>query len=402
MNGMTCRQRVLAALRKEPVDRVPVFMWFHPETSEKLGAALDIPAAFVGDAMGNDIRQTWVGNNYAMEGVVHGKDGEGHTDEFGIRWVKDGCFNQIVSHPLEKASPEELLAYKYPSDRIDEMVSRLELVVKGRGDMFLGVDVSPCAFEMLNRLRGMEGTLLDLLAEPEVADTMLSRCAGFSASLAERALERYALDWLWTGDDLASQNAMMMSPDIWRGLIKPHLAKVVAVGKRKGLPVAFHSCGSIRPVIPDLIEIGVTVLNPIQCNCPGMEPLDLKREFGTEISFMGGVDTQGVLPCGTAAQVRKATERLINGMTIDGGGYILAASHTVPPETPIENIFAMYEAAGISRAEIHDRAVITGLAEALPTGHKLQNLPIGRQAQSTNYETTSNDLNSNSRPESAA
>jgi len=105
-----------------------------------------------------------------------------------------------------------------------------------------------------------------------------------------------------------------------------------------------------------LIEIGVDVLNPIQCNCPGMSPLELKREFGRELSFMGGVDTQGVLPRGTAGQVRQATAELVEGLTADGGGYILAASHTVPPETPDENIFAMYDEAGITREEIFDKA----------------------------------------------
>jgi uroporphyrinogen decarboxylase len=100
----------------------------------------------------------------------------------------------------------------------------------------------------------------------------------------------------------------------------------------------------------------VDVLNPIQCNCPGMNPAELKREFGAELAFMGGVDTQGLLPTGTANEVRRYTEQLIAEMTADGGGFILAASHTVSPETPDENIFAMYEAAGVSREEILDRA----------------------------------------------
>ena len=114
--------------------------------------------------------------------------------------------------------------------------------------------------------------------------------------------------------------------------------------------------GCLRPIIPDPIEIGLDVLNPIQHGCPGMDALELKREFGEDLAFMGGVDTQGVLPHGTADDVRRATERLIEGMTADGGGYILAASHTVPPETPMENVFAMYHAAGLTREAIFDRA----------------------------------------------
>jgi uroporphyrinogen decarboxylase len=164
------------------------------------------------------------------------------------------------------------------------------------------------------------------------------------------------LDWLWTGDDVAGQDALMMSPDMWRDQIKPHLQRVFDVGKDAGLWIAYHCCGSLRPIIGDLVEMGMDVLNPVQAHCPGMDPLELKREFGREISFMGGVDTIGLLPHGSAAQVRRATEELIQGMTSDGGGYILAASHTVPPETPDENIFAMYEAAGVTKEEILDRA----------------------------------------------
>ena len=185
---------------------------------------------------------------------------------------------------------------------------------------------------------------------------MLGRCADFAVTLSEAACDRFAVDWLWTGDDIAGQQAMMMDPAMWRDLIKPHLQRVVDVGTARGLPVAYHSCGALRPIIPDLIEMGIGVLNPIQCNCPGMDPFELKREFGAQLTFMGGVDTQDLLPNGTAAEVQRATALLIDAMTADGGGYILAASHTVPPETPQDNIFAMYAAAGITRESIFDRA----------------------------------------------
>jgi uroporphyrinogen decarboxylase len=171
-----------------------------------------------------------------------------------------------------------------------------------------------------------------------------------------KACGRFPLDWFWTGDDIAGQCGMMLSPESWRKLIRPHLKRVFAVGKSRRLPVAYHCCGALRPIIGDLIEIGMDVLNPIQSNCPGMDPLDLKREYGRQLAFMGGVDTQQLLPNGSPEQVRSATARLVEGMTSDGGGYILAASHTISPETPDENIFAMYDAAGISREEIYDRS----------------------------------------------
>lgn len=331
-------------------------MWFHPETRQRLAGLLEIPGGMVDEAMGNDIRQTWVNNNYAMEGIVHEQDGEGHTDYWGIRWVKEGPFNQVASFPLAGAGNEEVLAYEFPYQNKEELLRQMEPVAANAGQCFLGCDVSPCGFEMYWRLRGMEDALIDFVAEPELAATMVGRCADFAVELGRSVCERFALDWLWTGDDVGSQTGMMMSPDTWRRIVRPHLQRVFDVAKEHRLWIAYHSCGAVRDIIGDLVEMGVDVLNPIQCNCPGMDPAELKKEFGDRLAFMGGVDTQGVLPNGSVLEVRLATRRLLDAMTAGGGGYIMAASHTIPPETPDENIFAMYTESGIIREEIFDRA----------------------------------------------
>ena len=353
---MNSKERVRRALAKEPVDRPPVFMWFHPQTRRILADLLEIPPGFVAEAFGDDVRQAWVNNNHAMEGIVHERDGEGHTDWWGIEWVKEGAFNQIVGFPLGDAADEEVLAYEFPTDRLDEMIGLLRPAAEQADRYFFGCDVSPCVFEMYWRLRGLDRTLFEIAAKPELTETMFAKCADFSVTLSVAACERFQLDWLWTGDDIASQNAMLMSPATWRGMIKPHLARICDIGKARGLPVAYHCCGALREIIPDLIEIGVDVLNPIQCNCRGMDALELKRDFGDRLAFMGGVDTQGLLPRASVDDVRKATAALVEGMTSDGGGFILAASHTVPPETPIDNIFAMYAEVGISREAVFDTA----------------------------------------------
>lgn len=353
---MTSRQRVYAALRREPADRVPIFMWFHPDTARHLSSLLEIPVADVATAMGNDIRQTWVNNNYAMEGIVHERDGDSHTDFWGVQWVKRHSFNQIESFPLASASREQVLSYRFPNEHIEFLLGLMQPVLAASGDFFIGCDVSPCVFEMYWRLRGMENTLLDMASDPDLASMMLGRCAEFSVRVGELACRRFPLDWFWTGDDVAGQTSMMMSPALWRKLVKPPLQRVFDVGRAHSLPVAYHCCGALRPIIPDLIEMGLNVLNPVQANCPGMDALELKREFGSALTFMGGVDTQNLLPNGSVADVRRATARLLSGMTSDGGGYILAASHTIPPETPDDNIFAMYAEAGVTRDEIFDRA----------------------------------------------
>jgi uroporphyrinogen decarboxylase len=353
---MTSKERVHLTLQRKPVDRVPVFMWYHPRTTRRLAKILEIPAAYVSPAMGDDIRQAWVSNNHAMEGIVHERDGESHVDDWQIEWTRSNGFNQISKYPLEGADEGRLLGYEFPFDRVDSLVDLMKPLMELKDDYFIGCDVSPCVFEMYWRLCGMEKTLTEMALAPDLTQEMLKRCTEFSIELSERACERFDLDWLWLGDDAAGQQSMLMRPQTWRQMVKPLLKQNADVGKRHGIYVAFHSCGAIRPIIEDLIEIGVDVLNPIQCNCPGMEPLELKREFGKELAFMGGIDTQGVLPNGTSSQVRRATARLLEGMTADGGGYILAASHAVPPETPDDNIFAMYDEAGITREEIFDKA----------------------------------------------
>lgn len=353
---MTPKQRVHAALNRQPVDRVPVFMWFHPDTTTILSSLLEVPADKVDEVMGNDVRQAWVGNNHAMEGIVHENQGETHTDDWGIEWIKEGAFNQINFSPLQDVSEEEIRAFQHPVHKMEELMANMDPLLPYAQEYFIGCDISPCLFEMVWRLRGMEGTIMDLVEAPQLADFMLDQAGKFSAIMAEEAIARFPLDWLWTGDDVAGQQAMIMSPDMWREMIKPKLAELFAIGKRADLWVAYHCCGSLYPIIADLVEIGLDVLNPVQCNCPGMDPFDLKKEFGRDLAFMGGLDTQYLLPNGTAEEVYATTASLVEGMTSDGGGFILAASHSVPPETPIENIFAMYRAVGLSREEIYDRA----------------------------------------------
>jgi len=347
---MTPRERVYASLRKKPVDRVPIFMWLHPQTARALASELDIPVDALDCVMGNDVTQIWVNNNLSMEGVQLA-EGESFIDDWGIGWTREGEFNQISASPLAGKDISALTEYQLPLDTIETRLAPMTAVAKkaARENLFLGCDVSPCTWELFWRLVGMEDAFMALAEESEIVSGFLERAAEMAVTLATQAAERFPLDWIWTGDDLGTQQTMMMSPDCWRKLIKPHLAKVVAAGKQRGLFVAYHSCGAIHPVIDDLIEIGVDVLNPLQCRCRGMQPLDLKKEFGDRIAFMGGVDTQELLVNGTAREVFHETAKLIDDMSADGGGYILAASHTVAPETPLANIFAMYEAAGITR-----------------------------------------------------
>jgi uroporphyrinogen decarboxylase len=203
-------------------------------------------------------------------------------------------------------------------------------------------------------------------AEPALVDEMLDRCAAFAALLAELACRRFPLDWLWTGDDVAGQDALLMSPETWRRLVKPHLQLVFDVAKRHRLWVVYHCRGSVRCIVGDLIEMGLDLLHPVSCDCAGMDPLELKRELGDKLALAGGLDAHGVLCRGSVDDVSRSTRQLLDGMTA-GGGYILAASHPILPDTPAENLFAMYAEAGLSREEIFDRAAEVRAKYRAPT-----------------------------------
>ena len=173
---MNSKQRVYAALRREPADRVAIFMWFHPGTRRLLAELFEVPPAYVDDVLGNDVRMTWVNNNYYMEGIVHECDGQWHVDPWGIKWVKEGPYNQIGHFPLAGASAEELRRYRFPEQCMEELLAKMEPVAAAAGEYFIGCDVSPNVFEMYWRLRGMDQAMIDIAADPELADEMLGRC----------------------------------------------------------------------------------------------------------------------------------------------------------------------------------------------------------------------------------
>jgi len=129
----------------------------------------------------------------------------------GIKWAKSLGFNQIAEYPLAGASREEILRYRFPSEHLTELLQLMLPVIKQQRDYFIGCDVSPCAFEMYWRLRGMENANLDMATDPELASAMLGRCADFAVELSQGACQQFALDWLWTGDDVSSQLGMIMS-----------------------------------------------------------------------------------------------------------------------------------------------------------------------------------------------
>ena len=196
-------------------------------------------------------------------------------------------------------------------------------------------------------LRGYEQFLCDMLAEPELAGALLDM---LTAAYLKR-IDRYApalrgsVDVVLFNDDLGTQQGPLVSPDVYRALIKPRQAKLFGYAKKAfGAPIAFHSCGAVAEFIPDLIEAGVDALNPVQVAAVGMDSKRLKREFGKDICFWGGgCDTQKVLSRGTPAEVREEVRRRI-GDFAPGGGFVFTQVHNIQPDVPPENVVAMFEA----------------------------------------------------------
>lgn len=199
-------------------------------------------------------------------------------------------------------------------------------------------------FELAWQMRGMEKFLIELAGEPEIPDYMMERIADITIEVTKRALEAVgdAVDMVYFYDDLAANASLLMSKKMWRARIRPVHEKLIGVAKRYGKKVMYHSDGALRPLIPELIELGVDVLNPIQPSVAGMDAEGLKADFGDRLSFHGGVDIVGLLPKGAPDEVRAAARALIRVLGA-GGGYVLASSHHIQSDTPLANVLALYE-----------------------------------------------------------
>jgi uroporphyrinogen decarboxylase len=153
------------------------------------------------------------------------------------------------------------------------------------------------------------------------------------------------LDFFSIGDDFAHDRGLIMSPECWRRLLRPAIARFSGIAKSRGLRTWFHCCGMVREIPPDLIELGLDVLEPCQVHLPGMRPEDLKREFGRHITFFGAINTQSTLPYGSPEDVRGEVRERV-AVLDEGGGYIVSSDHTVLADVPVASVLAMYEAAG--------------------------------------------------------
>jgi uroporphyrinogen decarboxylase len=279
------------------------------------------------------------------------------TDEWGIEWwmpVEGGFYYDMRRHPLAEVSTiEGLKAVRFPDPllpvRYEGMAARAEELMNRRQKAYVLGRNAPGIWEVALWLRGFENFFCDMAENQAFAEALMDIICEIKMRYWEKALATVGSNVMMVSeaDDLASQGALLCSPAMYRKFIKPRHARLFAFIKKQArvpVKVFYHSCGAVAPLIPDLIESGVDILNPVQVSAVGMDTRVLKQRFGKDLTFYGGgVDTQEVLPHGTPAQVRDEVRRRIDDLA-PGGGFIFNTVHNIQGDVPPENILAMWEA----------------------------------------------------------
>lgn len=370
MVDMTPRERVIAALNHREPDRVPFsckftydayrkvaeYIGFERDGSVKPGSPwlsvgptvaflreLSIDLIFVGLGKGQDTPPF----QYGMER---------YTDEWGVTFRKvkdqDAIHYEFVDHPVADATVEDLEDYPWPDPQdparvegLTEMCRRLyhetDLALVGRFNNSI--------WEQAFYLRGFQRLLLDMAMNPEFPCALMDKLTDIAVSRVEVGMAhcgKYLQVLRLAGDDMGHQYGTLLSPKMFRELVKPRFARLYETARQmldKHNPEAklmAHTCGDVYPIIPDYIEMGLEVLDPVQPYVAEMERAKLKREFGDRLSFYGGIDIQKVMPYGTPADVKAEVRKAIEALG-PGGGYVVAPAHYLQADVPPENVIAL-------------------------------------------------------------
>jgi len=376
---MNSRERVLAALSHQEPDRIPVDLGstqvtgIHVIAARGLRAALDLPP--VEPVLCDTIQQLALPEEDLLERlevdtrglfplnshnwqVREEPAGEywAYHDEWGIthhRPRPDGLYYSIVRVPLEgpEITAADIHNHPWPDmadpRRIEGLRERA-LAARQQGRAVVLKDSFAGIFEMAQRIVGMQELLIMMATDEALAETLFDELLALKLAFWEMALPRLGdvVDVVTYNDDYGTQQSQIISPAMFRRQLKPRVRTLFARIKQLAPHTRqfFHSCGNIRPLIPDYIEIGAEVLNPVHIRARGMDPVALKRDFGADVAFWGGgVDTQDVLPHGTPAQVRDDVRRNLEALAL-GGGYVFNTVHNIQADVPPANILALWQA----------------------------------------------------------
>jgi len=324
-----------------PAENITCFVREHAEPHEELLQKLSVDTRYL------RIRPP---HNYSREILPDNS----YYDEWGIRWRKppSSFYWDPVEHPFGgTASPAAVRRHNWPVIKDPGRTAGLREKARQLYETtpYALVADAPMngVFETCLLLRGYQAFLEDLIANRHFAFTLLEKVTGLLIELYQYYLEAIGpyVDVVMTTDDLGMQQSLLISPQMYREMIKPFQKEFFAAIKQKTKAALFlHSCGAIRPLIPDLIEIGVDIINPVQPTAKNMDTAELKAEFGRHITFWGAVDSQRTLVKGSPEDVAAEVRRRLRDLA-PGGGYVLCASHNIQPGVSPQNIAAIYETA---------------------------------------------------------
>ncbi len=349
MSSLSPRERVLAILSGKSVDRLPVDCWFTSEAYESL-------YNHVGAESERDLytrtgldRIKWLPDTY--KGKMRAKPYEGaFVTPWGnvLKPVQSGkaVYMEYDGHPLAHLNAlEELKDYPYFPDVDKYDYDDILKTADEWCDSFAIMGPWVSFFETYCQLRGLETAMMDLLADPDFTNALLDKIEKIHMGLLEEVFSRAngRIDMALVSDDMGTQRDLMIGLDSWQEYIQPRLKRMCDLIHSYGVKVMYHTDGAVRPLIPHLIEAGIDILNPIQHACPGMEMEQLKNDFGDQLVFYGGVDTQKALPFGSVEDVIAETEHCMKTLGDGNRGYICASCHNVQAGTPPENMLAMIE-----------------------------------------------------------
>ncbi len=375
----TSRERVLAALSHQQSDRVPIDLGGNQtgihkfayqalfehlgldETIEIMDAVQQLarPSEAVLERLRVDTRYVHAGAATDFKGdiVVAKRDGRTWhdlTDEFGVRWSMPNdkpLYMDITLHPLADATIDDLADYPFPSGgdpgRFAGLRDRAK-TLRNETPFAVVSGISGVVYEICWYMRGLERWFMDMIEQPEFCEALLDRTLQFWLDWFDAFLEEVGdvVDVIMIGDDLAGQGGPLFQPDFYRKVVKPRQKRLVqSIKPRTSAKIWYHTCGSCRTYIPELLDNGIDILNPVQISAADMDAAELKAEYGDRLAFWGGaIDAQHVLPTADPDTVREHVRRNIEAFK-PNGGFVFNNVHNIQAGVPPENVLSMYDAA---------------------------------------------------------
>jgi uroporphyrinogen decarboxylase len=332
---MTRKDRVREALQHHQTDLIPYQVDFTQQEHDRVAEYLHDPD-FEGKIGGHIERASFSG----PFGVETERPGF-FRDDYGVVWNKTGVDRDIGMMDELLIKEPDVGTFRFPVLDEKEAHRKFQALIDNGEDTFKIGRLSMALFERAWSLRGMENLLCDMLLDPAFVDDLLDRIVEYDLKIIDIGLSHDEIDGFYFGDDWGQQTpGLIMGAKNWKRFLKPRLAVLYGRLKAKNRCVIQHSCGNILELYPDLIEIGLDVHNTFQPEIYDIEKV--KREFGKDLSWWGGISTQRLLPFGTPEMVKNETIRIMK-IVGKGGGYVAAPTHYLPGDVPVENVLAMVD-----------------------------------------------------------